>query len=142
MTSIASTLVIIAADDQAVRDSLQFSLRLEGYWVRTHPEEAALLNDPNLSKATCVILDDRKPHLDGFDLLARLRARGLIMPVVLLSNNATQSMRLRAANVGFQAVLEKPLLNNILAETLRTVVESDSRKWNPQCGAPCDQSGT
>jgi two-component system, LuxR family, response regulator FixJ len=122
MACIVSTLVLIAADDEAVRDSLQFSLRLEGYRVRTHSDKAGLLNDPTLAKATCVVLDDRKPHLDGFDLLTRLRARGLTMPAVLLSNNATQWLRARAVAAGFRAVLEKPLLNNILAETLRTIL--------------------
>lgn len=121
MTCIVSTLVLIAADDEAVRDSLQFSLRLEGYRVRTHSDKAGLLNDPTLAKATCVVLDDRKPHLDGFDLLARLRAGGLTMPVVLLCNNATQRLRNRALAAGFHTVLEKPLLNNILAETLRAI---------------------
>lgn len=125
MTGLISTLVLIAADDQAVRDSLQFSLRLEGYWVRTHPGAAALLDDPYLAKATCVILDDRKTHLDGFEVLSRLRALGFGMPAVLLTNNANQRLRARAAAAGFCTVLEKPLLNNILAETLGTILITD-----------------
>ncbi len=122
MTSIIPTLVLIAADDRAVRDSLQFSLQLEGYRVRTHFAETGLLTDPDMAKAMCVVLDDRKPYIDGFDLLKRLRGRGFSMPAVLLTNHASPRLRLRAAAAGFCSVLEKPLLNNILAETLRTIL--------------------
>jgi two-component system, LuxR family, response regulator FixJ len=116
------SLVLIAADDQAVREALQFALRLEGFAVRTHAGADELLGDAALGRAACVVLDDRKPHLDGFDVMARLRERALQAPVILLTGYATTRLRSRAA-AGFRAVLEKPLLNNILLDTLRSIVE-------------------
>jgi FixJ family two-component response regulator len=68
-------------------------------------------------------LDDRKPHLDGFEVMARLRDRELNAPVILLASYATARLRTRAAHAGFRAVLEKPLLNNILLDTLRTILD-------------------
>jgi two-component system response regulator FixJ len=117
------SLVLIAADDQAVRDALQFALRLEGFGVRTYPAADGLLTDAGLARAACVILDDRKPHLDGFDVMARLRERELNAPVILLASYATARLRTRAATAGFRAVLEKPLLNNILLDTLRAILD-------------------
>jgi FixJ family two-component response regulator len=122
MPSHRSSLVLIAADDQAVRDALQFALRLEGFSVRTHSEASAILADGGLARTACVILDDRKPHLDGFDVLSRLRTHSLTAPVILLTSHATPSLRAQAAAAGFRAVLEKPLLNNILLDTLRTIL--------------------
>lgn len=116
------SLVLIAADDQPVRDALEFALRLEGFGVRTHSEEAGLLGDPALTRAACVILDDRKPHVDAFGVLSRMRARDLDAPVILLTGYVTARLRTRAAAAGFRAVLEKPLLNNILLETLETII--------------------
>jgi two-component system, LuxR family, response regulator FixJ len=116
------SLVLIAADDQAVRDALQFALRLEGFGVRTYPDSEGLLADAGLTRAACVILDDRKPHLDGFEVMARLRERELNAPVILLASYATARLRTRAATAGFRAVLEKPLLNNILLDTLRAIL--------------------
>jgi two-component system, LuxR family, response regulator FixJ len=124
-----SSLVLIAADDEAVRDALQFALRLEGFGVRTHSEAAGLLADAGLARAACVILDDRKPHLDGFALLPRLQAHDLKAPVILLTSYATAPLRDRAAAAGFRAVLEKPLLNNILLDTLRTILGDDGLGW-------------
>jgi FixJ family two-component response regulator len=128
MHSHRSSLVLIAADDQAVRDALQFALGLEGFAVRTHSEAAGLLADVGLARAACVILDDRRPHLDGFASLHRLQAQGLKAPVILLTSYATPPLRARAASAGFRAVLEKPLLNNILLDTLRTIL-GDEDGW-------------
>jgi two-component system response regulator FixJ len=134
MPNYRPSLVLIVADDQAVRDALQFSLRLEGFGVRTHSETAALLADGDLARAACVILDDRKPHLDVFAVLPRLRAHNLKAPVILLTGHATPSLRARARSAGFQAVLEKPLLNNILLDTLRTILgDEDDRPRQVGC---------
>jgi two-component system, LuxR family, response regulator FixJ len=116
------SLVLIVADDQAVRDSLQFALRLEGFGVRTHSAAEELLEDAGLGRAACVILDDRKPHLDGFDVMKRLREGAMTVPVILLASYVPVRLRVRAAAAGFHAVLEKPLLNNVLLDTLREIV--------------------
>lgn len=131
-------LVLIAANDQAVRDSLQFALRLEGFGVRTHSAAEELLMDPGLARAACVILDDHKPYLDGFEVLTRLRARAIEVPVILLAGYVPVRLRARAAAAGFHAVLEKPLLNNVLLDTLQTIAgpgrsdRDDAGGWRRQ----------
>ena len=133
MAPLRPLLVLIAADDEAVRDSLQFALRLEGFGVRTHSAAEELLTDAGLGRAACVILDDRKPHLDGFEVLARLRERAIKVPAILLAGYVPARLRVRAAAAGFHAVLEKPLLNNVLLDALRAVVE-------PRSGEKADQA--
>jgi two-component system, LuxR family, response regulator FixJ len=133
MPDYRSSIVLIAADDQAVRDALQFALQLEGFGVRTYSGATALLADKDLAQASCVILDDRKPHLDGFAVLPRLRARDLKAPVILLTGHVTPSLRARARAAGFREVLEKPLLNNILLDTLRSIVGNGERRLPVGC---------
>ena len=125
-------LILITADDQAVCEALQFALRLEGFSVNTHREAAALLADPDLPAATCVILDDHRPYLDGFELLNQLRSRELRMPVILLTNHATGRLRARAAGAGVRTVLEKPLLDNVLMDSIQTILGSAQA-----AGGPC-----
>jgi FixJ family two-component response regulator len=115
-------LILIAADDQAVCEALQFALQLDGFSVHTHREGSGLLADPDLSLAACVILDDRKPRIDGFELLDQLRTRDLRVPVILLTSHATGHLRTRATGAGIRMVLEKPLLNNILADGIRAIL--------------------
>jgi FixJ family two-component response regulator len=115
-------LVLIVDDDEAVRDALQFSLRLEGIDVRTHPGGVELLADPELRSAACVILDDQMPDMDGFEILRELQVRDISSPTILLTGNATPGLQLRAAAAGARLVLEKPFFNNGLVENVLTIL--------------------
>jgi two-component system, LuxR family, response regulator FixJ len=120
-------LVLIADDDQAVRDALQFALKLEGLDVHTHSGGAKLLADPDLMRAGCVIVDDRMPLMDGFQLLSHLLARNIHLPSILLTDHATVGLYARATTAGVRKVLEKPLLDNALIESIRTILNGDAR---------------
>ncbi len=115
-------LVIIVDDDQAVRHSLQFALQLEGLCVHVHSGAAALLADPALSRAGCVILDHRMPQLDGFALLNTVQERNPDLPAILLTSHATPRVRARAKSAGVRTVLEKPLLENVLIDNIRSIL--------------------
>jgi two-component system response regulator FixJ len=115
-------LVLIVDDDQAVRDALQFALRLEGLCVHVHSDGAALLSDPALSRAGCVILGDRMRQMDGFALLGNLKARHISLPAIMLTSHATPRVRARAEAAGVRTVLEKPLLDNALVENIRSIL--------------------
>ena len=115
-------LVLIVDDDQAVRDALQFALRLEGLCVHVHSGGAALLADPDLGRAGCVILGDRMRQMDGFTLLNTLKARDISLPAIMLTSHATARVRARADAAGVRMVLEKPLLDNALVENIRSIL--------------------
>ncbi len=116
------TLVLIVDDDQAVRDALQFALRLEGLCVHVHSGGAALLADPDLSRAGCVILDDRMRQMAGFALLSKLQDRNIRLPTIMLTSQATPGIRARADAAGVSKVLEKPLLDNVLLDNIRSIL--------------------
>ena len=117
-------LVLVVDDDEAVRDSLQFALRLEGFSVHTHSGTASVLADPDLSTARCVIVDHRLPRIDGFALLTHLRARNQNVPAILLTSHATARVQARAEAAGVRKVLEKPLLDNALMENIRAILST------------------
>jgi two-component system response regulator FixJ len=118
-------LVLIVDDDQAVRDALQFALRLEGLCVHVHGGGAALLADPDLTRARCVILGDWMRQMDGFALLRDLKARDINLPAIMLTSHATANVRARADAVGVRKVLEKPLLDNALVENIRSILNAN-----------------
>lgn len=117
-------LVMIVDDDQAVRDALQFALRLEGFCVHVHSGGAALLADPGLSRAGCVILGDQMRQMDGFALMKSLQARDPGLAAIMLTSHATPRVRARAAAAGVRKVLEKPLLDNTLVDDIRTILSA------------------
>jgi two-component system response regulator FixJ len=117
-------LVLIVDDDQAVRDALQFALQLEGLCVHTHSGGGSLLADPDLGRARCVILDDRIPRVDAFALLRSLKARDISLPAIMLTGHATPQARARASAAGVWKLLEKPLLDNVLMDNIRTLLST------------------
>ena len=119
----ARPLVVVVNDDAAMRDALRFVLRLEGLEVQVYADGAAFLANRDLPRTKCLILKDRLPGLDAFELLQQLRARELSAPVILLTSAASPALYGRAQAAGVWRVLEKPILDNRLVEAVTGVLE-------------------
>ena len=111
--------VFVVDDDRAVRESLQFTLRLDGLDVATCESGPALLNHPRLAEAECLVLDHKMPSMDGLAVMGHLAARGFAIPVILITAPVTADLQSRARKAGVFALLEKPLLDNVLIENVR-----------------------
>lgn len=114
--------VIIVDDDDAVRQSLMFSLALEGFQVRAFRNGEELLAERELPARACLVIDYCMPSLDGLSLVGRLRQSAIALPAILITAKATAEIRRRAALCGCRAVLEKPLEDNSLADCIRDVL--------------------
>lgn len=112
--------ILVVDDDRAVRESLKFDLELEGWAVKTYGCGAALLRDDGLARAGCVVLDCKMPEMDGFAVLDEMAARGIEAPVILITAPLTESLRRRAKKAGVFAILEKPLLDDVLIRNVRS----------------------
>ncbi len=117
-------IVLVVDDDAAVRSALKFALELEGYQVRTYGDPEALLAD-TLPERACLVVDYRMPGLDGLAMISRLRQRRVELPVILVVSEALDSrLRVRAGRVGVQDVLEKPLSDGMLLDSIRHALQS------------------
>jgi FixJ family two-component response regulator len=116
-------IILVVDDDPAVRDSLKFSLELEGLAVRTFDSGMALLADTRLTQADCLVLDYKMPEMDAFDVLEELGKRRIQLPVVLIAGPITTSIRERALHAGIAHILEKPLLDTALIDRIRDITD-------------------
>ena len=110
--------LLVVDDDAAVRNSLKFSLELEGFAVRLFAKAQALLNAPRLPSLGCIVIDYYLPDMTGLELLSELRCRGVRLPAFLITGHPSVAVRQRAADAGV-VIVEKPLLGNGLIETIR-----------------------
>jgi FixJ family two-component response regulator len=116
--------LVIVDDDPPLLAALKFSLEVEGFEVRAYATAESLLAEREFPELGCLILDYQLPGLDGLELLARLRSRGVTMPAVLITTpNPRVLARAAAANV---PVVPKPLLTDALLDTVRRLVNPDS----------------
>lgn len=112
------TKLFIAEDDPAVRRSLQLLLHGHGYEVRAFATGAALLADPSAEEAACIIVDYRLPDGTGLDVLRALRKRGWDGPALLITAFPSSGLTAQAHAEGFCDVIEKPLLDQSLSQTV------------------------
>jgi two-component system response regulator FixJ len=111
-------LVVVVDDDVAVRNSLKFSLEVEGYEVQAYAGAEELLNQAELARPGCLIIDQNLPGTDGLAALDQLRRRGALIPAILITSQPSPALRARAAAAGVP-IIEKPLLGNTLLDTVR-----------------------
>jgi two-component system, LuxR family, response regulator FixJ len=116
--------VIVVDDDAAVRNSLKFALELEGLTVRAYEDADALLADAALPTKGCLIVDYYMPTMNGVDLVKCLRRRHVDLPAILITAKATDEMRRNAARAGIRQVLEKPLEDSSLVDSIRGALEA------------------
>jgi FixJ family two-component response regulator len=116
--------VIVVDDDAAVRNSLKFALELEGLDVRAYADGNAVLAEAALPARGCLVVDYYMPAMNGVDLVRSLQRRKVDLPAILITAKATDAMRLSAASAGFREVLEKPLEDSSLLDSIRGALDA------------------
>jgi two-component system response regulator FixJ len=119
-------LVIVVDDDMAVRNSLKFSLEIEGFAVRAYAGGSELLNDGQLPpEGGCLVVDQTMPGMNGLDLVAQLRSRHFMVPAILITSHPSAALRARAAKAGVP-IVEKPFLGTTLIDRIRDLFSRGS----------------
>jgi two-component system response regulator FixJ len=111
----------IVDDEPAVRNSLKFSLEIEGLAVAVFAGANELLRERDLSRFRCLVVDQNMPGLNGLDLVAELRSRQVPVPIILITSNPSKALVARAETAGVP-IVEKPLLGNTLMDKVREAV--------------------
>jgi two-component system, LuxR family, response regulator FixJ len=130
----AEPVVHVLDDDEAVRDSLAMLLTLAGFTVRPWSSPIAFL-DATAREPGCLLLDIRMPELDGLTVLARLRAQGARMPVIVMTGHGDVPLAVRAMRGGAADFLEKPLARAPLLASIRAALAAASAPPAPAVSA-------
>jgi len=118
--------IIVVEDDAAVRQSIKFSLELEGFAVRTYADAEELLNETTLPPFGCLVIDYNLPALNGLEVLRQLRNRQVRLPPIVITSYPSRMVRERAAAAG-ASIVEKPLFNHALSDNIRAALEQQGR---------------
>ena len=116
----AKQVVLVVDDDAGVRDSLQFTLEVEGFEVRTYSSAQELLNEKSLPALSCLVTDYHMPPMNGLELVAQLRDRHVSIPAILITSLPNENLRNSAAAGGISLV-EKPVFGGRLLDALHEV---------------------
>ncbi len=112
-------IVYVIDDDDAARDSLAFLLRTADVDVRTYASPKEFLAAAPGIKGGCVITDVRMPEMDGLELLRRLRALDLTLPVIVMTGHGDIPLAVEAMKAGAVDFFEKPFSDDLMLAAVR-----------------------
>ena len=113
---------MVVDDDLAVRNALKFALEMEGLSVRLYAGGAELLADAALPPKGCLVVDYSMPTMNGIELADALHRRRIDWQIILIAGNVSHELRNRAGRSGIGRVLEKPLSDGALMESIRNAL--------------------
>lgn len=115
-----SITVLIAEDDDAVRDALLILLRSEGIRARAFASGSELLAHVSETPHACIITDVRMPDMDGIEVVRRLaEMRNPALPVIVITGHADVPLAVQMMKAGVVDFIEKPFDPHRLLEAVR-----------------------
>ncbi len=114
MSSDERRLVHVADDDDAIRRSVSFALKTSGFQVRTYESGSELLKSAPDIASGCILLDIRMPGMDGLEVQEALKAKGVTLPVIIMTGHGDVSLAVRAMKAGAVDFIEKPFQKAVL----------------------------
>ena len=115
--------VFVVEDDDAVRNSLQVLLGLEGLATEGFASAEAFLESWRPAWTGCLVVDLRMPGLSGLELLARLRELGCALPAIVITAHGDVSSTRSSFRAGAVDFFEKPVDNQALLAAIRQALD-------------------
>ena len=114
--------VHVIDDDEAMRHSLLFLFRTANIRAETYESADAFLKVLPQIKDGCLVTDVRMPGLSGVDLLRRVRERGIMLPVIVITGHGDVPLAVEAMKLGAADFLEKPFDDTVLLAAVRSAL--------------------
>lgn len=119
---VTSAAILVVDDDAPIRRMLERTLEAEGYMVRAAPDGGAALAEVARSVPDAIVLDLAMPGVDGLGVCRRLRAKGLALPILLLTARDAVEDRVTGLDAGADDYLVKPFAPEELLARLRALL--------------------
>lgn len=116
--------VHIVDDDEAMRDSLLFLLDASGIKARAYESATEFLDQAASLEPGCILTDVRMPQINGLEMVRRLKAVGVALPVIVMTGHADLALAIEAMRAGVIDFLEKPFEDEALLAALRQALSA------------------
>ncbi len=135
--------VYVVDDELAVRRSIGFMLKTAHMAVDAFESGEEFLKAAGHLEPGCVLLDVRLEGIDGLAVQEQLRARGIMLPVIIITGHGDVGLAVRAMKGGAVDFIEKPFekatllaaiaqahLHNAGREQLHSLAEAAQARLN------------
>jgi DNA-binding response OmpR family regulator len=114
--------ILIVDDEPEIVRGLEDNLRFEGYVTSTATDGEAALAVAAREAPDLVILDLMMPKMSGWEVCRALRAKGIDVPVIMLTARGAEPDRVRGLELGADDYITKPFSLRELLARVRAVL--------------------
>src|SRR6266550_654452 len=122
MSGVPEARVLVVDDEDSITDLVATALRYVGFEVAVAANGRQALEQAAAFRPELVVLDVMLPDLDGFEVVRRLRADGLRMPVVFLTARDATEDKVAGLTIGGDDYVTKPFSLEELVARVRAVL--------------------
>ena len=120
--------VFIVDDDAAVRDSLALLVNSASLNAECFSSAIEFLDAYDVSGQACLVVDMRMPEMSGLELIEKLTADGITLPVILMSGHSTADLGERLTEQSVFKIIPKPCQPRYILEVIQQAVSLDARR--------------
>lgn len=117
-------MVAIVDDDELIRVSLEGLMKEAGFPARAFESAEAFLDSGEQQRTRCLIADIRMPGMSGLDLQAELSKQHYRIPIIFITAQGDEKLRLQALRSGAVEFLTKPFDDEVLLENVRAAMSN------------------
>jgi two-component system response regulator ChvI len=117
--------IALVDDDRNILTSVTMALQAEGYEVDIYIDGREALEGLAAKPVDLAVLDIKMPHMDGMELLRRLRERSFL-PVIFLTSKDDEIDEALGLRMGADDYITKPFSQKLLIERIRAVLRRRS----------------
>lgn len=120
--TMAEATILVVDDDAPIRRMLERILSAEGYDVRSVADGGAALAAIERSAPNVIVVDVAMPGIDGLGVCRRVRAKRMMIPILLLTARDGVEDRVAGLDAGADDYLVKPFAIEELLARLRALL--------------------
>jgi two-component system alkaline phosphatase synthesis response regulator PhoP len=124
--------LLIAEDEESLREALKLNLELEGYEVTTVVNGPAVIKAVKNEYFDLIILDIMMPEMDGITVCETIRMQHNDVPILFLSARNSSADRVEGLKKGGDDYLTKPFNLEELLLRVDKLVTKNKRMKEPQ----------
>jgi FixJ family two-component response regulator len=117
-------LVAIVDDDDLIRDALDGLMKAAGFSALAFASAEEFLNSGEQQRTACLIADIRMPGMSGLELQSKLNEGHHRIPIIFITAQGDEKMRMQALRAGAVEFLTKPFHDEVLLESVRAAMDS------------------
>jgi FixJ family two-component response regulator len=125
---VSDATVFVVDDDAAIRDALSLLISLRGLRAQVFASAEHFLETYRSEWRGCLLADLQMPGMSGLELQAELKARGILLPVIVLTAHGDVATARAALKNGAVDFLEKPVDDAVLMDVLGNAIRIDAEQ--------------